>query len=1019
MRQKIWESKYQFNGETYEEYLDRVSGGDEPLRKLISEDKFLFGGRILSNRGTDKGGLFNCYSSGYIEDDFEDILGTLPRIGMTFKMQGGQGVSLSKIRPKGSQIGQHYKSDGIVPIMEMLNTVTGSTSQGGSRKGALLISLDAMHKEAETFITVKSEQGKIENANLSLEISDEFMDSMSKKTTIDVEKDYSGHTVSYTIKPQEVFTSMAKNAWDWGEPGVLFTNRFRNYNMMEFIPEYDIVTGNPCVSGDTEILTEKGYIRIDSLVGQETNIWNGYEFSKVVPQITGKNQKMQKITFSDGSELDCTLYHGFVLKGDSKVEAKDLKVGDSLVKYKFPIIEAGETITRERAYTQGFFMGDGSTDAERGRKSIYLYGKKKRLLEKLEHEKIYHSGRQERIILTLGKQSEFYNKSFVPDLSYSIKSRLDWLAGYLDSDGTNNSPEGSLTISSIDKDVLMQVKKMLNTMGCNAWVGLMKKAERKLMPMNDGKGGVKYYDTQDCYRIVINSTTVRILMELGLETNRIKLKPTGTRDATRFTKVVKIETVPDEETVYCFNEPKNHTGVFNGVLTSQCGEVPLPKDGACLLGSINLSEFVVNKQFDWIAFQDAVKIGIEALDKIIDENKDGHALQSQKEFSLRWRNVGLGVMGFANALMKMEITYGSLKSIEITKRIFKEMFRVAVYASAELGKTLGNFPGYSPKVWDSEIISKTFTPEEVEHLKQGNCLRNATLLSIAPTGSISTMLGISGGIEPEYAIKYNRRTIAIGDGEETTTIYCKTAQEFIERTGRSELPAWFVSSQDINHLDRIRVQASAQDYIDNAISSTVNLPNSATVEDVEEIFSYAHEMGLKGITVFRDGCKRIGILTTKAPTILNTIEPIKRSTMKDLEGKTYRKKVACGTIYLTLNKTEDGDLVECFLNTSKTGMCPSIMNSLNRMISLSLRSGVKVSEIVDQLKGITCNSSGKSCPDAIAEAIIDFTGLSTVKPIKMIQMAVIPQTPCPDCGNDMANMEGCNICQHCGFSRCG
>lgn len=248
----IWHKKYQHNNESFEEWLDRVSNGNEEIRELIKEKKFLFGGRTLSNRGLDTGGSYsNCYSSGYVEDDYNSIMQTAVDIGLTFKAQGGQGVSLTKLRPKGTPIKNNYTSDGIIPFMKIYNEVTAGTSQGGSRKGALMISLDIRHAEAANFITVKSQDGVIEKANLSLEIDDEFMEAVEKYyetgevVTLHEKRDYSGHIVEYDVVPIEIFKLLVDNSYDWGDPACLFTNRFRNYNIMEFDDDYQIETSNP------------------------------------------------------------------------------------------------------------------------------------------------------------------------------------------------------------------------------------------------------------------------------------------------------------------------------------------------------------------------------------------------------------------------------------------------------------------------------------------------------------------------------------------------------------------------------------------------------------------------------------------------------------------------------------------------------------------------------------------------------------------------------------------------------
>jgi len=245
---KIWHTKYQNNNESFDEWLDRVSNGDKEIRRLILEKKFIFGGRTLANRGTNKGSYSNCYSIGYVPDSLDGILDVNTKIGKTFKAQGGQGLSLSKIRPKGCLIGGKYQSDGIVPFMEIFNTTTSSISQGGSRKGALLMSLDVWHKEIETFITIKEDKNKINKANLSIEIDDAFMEavSMGIDEDIKVHQNYEGQNIDYIINPIQIFNKICNSALKSAEPGIIFTNRFRNYNIMEFVDSYQIETCNPC-----------------------------------------------------------------------------------------------------------------------------------------------------------------------------------------------------------------------------------------------------------------------------------------------------------------------------------------------------------------------------------------------------------------------------------------------------------------------------------------------------------------------------------------------------------------------------------------------------------------------------------------------------------------------------------------------------------------------------------------------------------------------------------------------------
>ena len=250
----IWEKKYRNNDETFDQWLDRVSGRDAYIRQLIQEKKFIFGGRILSNRGL-SGSLSNCYTSGRVQDSLEDIMNVARKIALTFKAQGGQGVSLTLIRPKGSVINGRYKSDGIVPFMEIFDSVAANISQGGSRRGALLMSLDITHQEAETFIKIKSDLHKINNANLSLEINDEFMQIVDEsyrtgcEQTLHIKRQYGAsnkYEIEYDVVPIKLFKLLCEYAHKYAEPGVLFMDTINKYTLNEFDPKYTIECSNPC-----------------------------------------------------------------------------------------------------------------------------------------------------------------------------------------------------------------------------------------------------------------------------------------------------------------------------------------------------------------------------------------------------------------------------------------------------------------------------------------------------------------------------------------------------------------------------------------------------------------------------------------------------------------------------------------------------------------------------------------------------------------------------------------------------
>lgn len=721
----IWHKKYQHEDETFDEWLDRVSGGDEKLRDLIEQKKFLFGGRVLANRGVEgAGNFYNCFSLGFVPDDYAGIMDALKEVGITFKCQGGQGISLSKLRPKGTPIGKEYESDGIIPFIEMFNTVTKGTSQGGARKGALMISLDINHKEAADFIKLKTDLDAVTKANLSMEIDDEFMTAVQEfyydgtKQVLHKKFNYDGHVVEYDIVPIDLYKLMMQVVWDYGEPGCIFTDEFRKYNFLQFDDEYNIETCNPC------------------------------------------------------------------------------------------------------------------------------------------------------------------------------------------------------------------------------------------------------------------------------------------------------------------------------------GEQPLKARSCCNLGSLNLYEFVKNKftdeaYFDWKNFYEAIEIASNALDNIIDENAERlpKELSQYKKNAHNWRNIGLGVFNYAHMLMALGLTYGSTEAIKFTDELFNQLMVHAMLYNRMRGIEKGSYPRCHPqKIMKSRIYQDH--EKEVEFDKEHKfAWRNCSLLSIAPTGSIATMLGGSGGIEPEFALSYIRRTDNLAEEYE---IDSNIVSEYRRITGnQGELPKCFITSADIPWKNRVDTQAVIQRHIDTAISSTVNLPKETTQEEIEELYLYAWSRGLKGITIFRDGCQRLGILTQEEEASTTSKHDLPRgyvqSVSDDLIGYKRKLQTGCGSLHMEVYSDENtGDIQETFINIGSSGGCERNYQFISRLISMALRGGIPIENIIDQAKSIRpCNSyvcrsklkgdtsPGTSCPYAIGLVLEDFNKkLKNCPTVVEKEKEKSNQPVCPECGAPLLFEGGCNVCKSCGYSKC-
>ena len=315
----------------------------------------------------------------------------------------------------------------------------------------------------------------------------------------------------------------------------------------------------------------------------------------------------------------------------------------------------------------------------------------------------------------------------------------------------------------------------------------------------------------------------------------------------------------------------SNTEEFSYAGVNPCAEEPLPAGGSCLLGSINLSEFVRNPfseraDFDFEELKKCVTASVYALNEVLEEGLPLHPLPEQRESVEKWRQIGLGIMGLADALIKLGVTYGQKETVDICDKIGFVMADTAIAASAFLAKEKGRFSGCKVE----EIMETPYflmnTTEETRALVKEYGLRNAQLLTIAPTGTLSTMLGISGGIEPVYANYYERKTESLHGEDVYYRVYTKIVKDYMEAhriEDDRELPGFFVTAMNLDYKQRIDMQAIWQLHVDASISSTVNLSHGFTKEETEALYMYAYDMGLKGITIYRDGCKRMGILSTK------------------------------------------------------------------------------------------------------------------------------------------------------------
>ena len=732
----IWNKKYRYKDETFDSWLDRISNGNEKVKNAIINKKFLFGGRILANRCLPKLGVKTTMSNCYVlsvDDSIESIYRTCGEIARTYSYGGGCGIDISKLRPRGAEVHNSAKeTTGAVSFMKTFDIVTGTIGQNG-RRGALMISLSVNHPDIEEFVDIKANTDQITNANISVRVTNSFMEAVRNnaskyilswpcdkfKSGINTDdweygKLYHIDGVYYKmINPVKLFHKLAENNWNYGEPGILYWDRIKDYHLMAKNPHFEYAGVNPCA------------------------------------------------------------------------------------------------------------------------------------------------------------------------------------------------------------------------------------------------------------------------------------------------------------------------------------EEPLPNGGACLLGSINLASY--NNPLIDESFTDDIKTAVIALNEVLEECKELHPLLQQRLSCNEYHQIGLGIMGLGDLLIKNELTYGKEDACNYAKSVMKKILIEAFKTSCDLNKDQKiKYDG----IFETDFYQKEILPFLPDHYKFVYP-KNSQLLTIAPTGTLSTMLRISGGAEPNFAFKYYRTTKSLHCHDETYEVYHPLIEKYLSDHNDltiETLPEWFVTAGDIPIYDRISMQSALQTQIDASISSTANLKEKTTVKEVEELYMNAWEQGLKGITVFRDNCKRVAILSTKN-TQQQDPERKAPKRPKVLEADWYQI-VAKGQIFNVYVGLYEGKPYEIF---AKPTLEKNTVTSGHGKITKQQK-GV-YSWVNDKEEGVVSDSNiaimEEDSPERVATLLASL-GLRHGAEIKYIVKTLKKTNPlissftaamirvlnkynndqeqsgekCPECGAEIVNEGGCQHCTSCGWSRC-
>lgn len=917
---------------------------EEHFYDLLSDFKAVPGGRIISNAGTDYKGtsLLNCFvspRSGKDIDSLNWIIDDLKNQTFTLKSEGGWGQNFSWIRPRGAFIKSiGIESPGAVKYMELYNKSSEIITSGSgkkqtnikgkkkSRKGAQLGCLSCYHPDIIEFITAKQQPGRLSKFNISVDCSDEFMekvvsdgddswDLIFPDTTFEKYKDEwdgdfktwkgKGYPVNVyqTVSAKWLWNLIMESTYHRAEPGVMFLDR-ANY-WAPFGYGEKISTTNPCVSGDTFIHTkEYGDIEIVKVLDEYVTIWNGFEWSRVIPKVTGKNQEVLYITFSNGKSLECTKYHSFFLENGDKIEAQKLNVGDTLLKF--------------------------------------------------------------------------------------------------------------------------------------------------------------YQDDET--------------VEEGIS-------------------VVSINNVGYVDTVYCFNEPLRHCGMFNGIVTGQCGEIPLSYGSVCDLGSLNLTQYITGDEtFDFQKLQKYVRILVRFLDNV---NEYSNAPLPEYLDSMRnKRRLGIGIMGWGSLLIMMGIKFGSETANGLREKISQCISRTAYETSIDLAIEKGMFSYCDPQRHADGIFIKNLglSEEYMKKLRETG-IRNCALLTAAPTGNTGILANnVSGGLEPVFSYEYIRSVIVSeppdeileltpkwyeGEWKETDlfkfdkegdeeilkgtfngTVYkidknrglvkevsCKDySVRYLEGKGKWNPDAdYAISALELTVDEHLNDLIGFMRYIDNSASKTINIPFDYSFDDFKNVYLDAYRSGVvKGVTTYRAGTMA-SVLSVKESDsnyeeeiILDTVKMAESSeaTMKLLraEGRKWYMTIVWNetktrpfAIFVQTNHPEKtvttNDAVELLFDLAESKNIPQKFvkdvkekisgdnnsRKITRALSLLLRHGVSIKNIVNTLSKVE-NVVVGSFLFQITKYLSGF-----IKDGDKVE-----DEKCSTCGmTSLVYREGCKVCSNCGASKCG
>ncbi|MCL5057484.1 MAG: ribonucleoside reductase class II [Actinobacteria bacterium] len=1017
-----------------------------------------------------------------VEDSLDSMYQTLKETAMVFKSGGGVGYNFSSIRPRGSLVlSTKGKASGVVELIKLYDASSNMVMQGGVRRGASMGILNIDHPEIMDFINSKLD-GCLANFNISVGVSDAFMEALDQ----DKEWPLSFNGQVYkTVPARDLWENITRAAHACGDPGVIFIDRLQQYNP---VPGRLLNCTNPCVTSDTWVMTSEGPRQVWELVGRQLDvIVNGKAYK------TGKDgffktgtKPVVKLRTREGYALRLTADHKILRVADKTryrinhewVSVDDLKAGDQIILQNHrPLTGWPGKLTEGEGYLLGLLVGDGTlkketailsawtkkqvvnnSETEDGTISVMTLAMKNAVLlrnrsdftgwvpVKGRNEYRLKSGSIKALAGDVGMNPG--NKTVTPGIEQlSYEGYCGFLRGLFDADGTvigDLRKGASIRLAQSNYDLLCAVQRMLLRLGIVSKIYEERRPPgKKILP--DGKGQ-KEYSIKAQHELVISNDNISVFAgRIGFgnseKAGKLKFILGNYRrefNRERYTATVMSVEEDGSEDVFDVQVPGVNAFDANGIYAHNCGEQPLSPGESCLLGSINLARMMtedggLNREL----LDSTVGIALRFLDNLIDVAQ--YPLPRIEKSTKATRKVGLGFTGLHDALIRSGLAYDSEEGRMFAGDLTRRIQEAAHETSRDLAAEKGCFPD-----WENSIYHP------------GDKHRNAACITIAPTGSVTAMAGCEGyGVEPIFAVAYTKKTNVAGDFEVFSPLFleaCKKhgiPQEILSEVAKTgscqniegipeQIAGVFKGAQDISYMDHILMQAEVQKYVENAVSKTINLPSTAAPEDIRECYRLAYDLNLKGITVFRDGCKKGTVSVGKgrdqaAPGELKRGEILPRPV--SAHGVTHRLDTGCGKIYLTVNyQTDSGKIMETFITTGSDGGCLVYTEATSRLISLAIRGGIGVDEIIEQLTGThSCASymlargkgkelsPGKSCASAIARKLDEIKAELAAKcngHSGDLTNGVEESMKCEVCGHKLNRAEGCLVCRNCGFSKC-